>query len=126
MFGRSLVSPARAAWLEEEARRMRFAPTASEHLLWLGLSGSKLGFAFRRQLVIGNFIVDLACTKVRLVVEIDGSSHEGRERKDAQRDRKLLALGWEVLRVESGAVECELSAMLERIRHACLRRAGML
>ena len=32
--------------------------------------GSKTGFAFRRQLVIGEHIVDFACTKVRLVVEV--------------------------------------------------------
>jgi hypothetical protein len=32
-------------------------------------TGSKTGFAFRRQLVIGEHIVDFACTKVRLVVE---------------------------------------------------------
>ena len=43
VFARHLVSPARAAWLEEHARRMRFAPTSSEATLWRELSGSKLG-----------------------------------------------------------------------------------
>ena len=101
MFARHLVSPARAAWLEEQARRMRLSPTASEHALWQLLSGSKLGFGFRRQLVIGNFIVDFACTKVRLVVEVDGEAHAGRERHDARRDRHLAELGWQVLRVDA-------------------------
>jgi len=120
MFARSLVSAARAAWLEDEARRMRFAPTASEHLLWLQLSGSKSGFGFRRQLVIGNFIVDLACTKVRLVVEIDGGAHHGREQKDAQRARKLVALGWRVVRFEEHEVCANVEAVVLRIRTACL------
>ena len=62
---------------------MRFAPTRSEGWLWRRLSGSKTGWAFRRQLVIGEFIVDFACTKVRLVVEVDGGYHEGRQRRDA-------------------------------------------
>jgi very-short-patch-repair endonuclease len=72
MFGRALVSPARALLLEERARAMRCNPTRSEEWLWRRLSGSKTGFGFRRQLVIGEHIVDFACTKVRLVVEVDG------------------------------------------------------
>jgi hypothetical protein len=69
MYGRALVSPARAQLLEERAYYMRCNPTRSEEWLWRRLSGSKTGFAFRRQLVIGEHIVDFACTKVRLVVE---------------------------------------------------------
>lgn len=40
---------------------MRCAPTRSEDWLWRRLSGSKTGLAFRRQLVIGERIVDFAC-----------------------------------------------------------------
>jgi very-short-patch-repair endonuclease len=39
---------------------MRCSPTRSEEWLWRRLSGSKTGFAFRRQLVIGQHIVDFA------------------------------------------------------------------
>ncbi len=35
---------------------MRCSPTRSEEWLWRRLSGSKTGFAFRRQLVIGEHI----------------------------------------------------------------------
>ena len=115
MFARSLVSPTRAAWLEEQARRMRFAPTRSEEWLWRCLSGSKTGFAFRRQLVIGNFIVDFACTKVRLAVEIDGAYHEERALQDARRDRALGALGWRVLRVVEEEVFADLAGVVARI-----------
>ena len=41
---------------------------------------AKTGFAFRRQLVVGPFIADFACTKFRLVVEIDGPYHEDADR----------------------------------------------
>src|SRR2546426_8756011 len=99
MFARSLVSPAQARLLEERARAMRFSPTRSEEWLWRRLSGSKTGFAFRRQLVIGPFIVDFACTKARLVVEVDGESHAERGRQDARRDRVVAKLGWSVLRL---------------------------
>jgi very-short-patch-repair endonuclease len=99
MFARHLVSAHQAQLLEEHARAMRFQPTRSEERLWRSLSGSKTGFAFRRQLVIGPYIADFACTKVRLVVEVDGASHEQRGLHDAQRDRALAALGWSVLRI---------------------------
>ncbi len=121
MFARRLVSPAKAQWLEELARQKRFSPTRSEEWLWRRLAGSKTGFAFRRQLVIGNYIVDFACTKVRLVVEVDGGSHVGRARHDAQRDRGLEALGWRVLRLVEEDVFSDLDAVVERIRAAAGR-----
>ncbi len=94
---------------------MRFSPTRSEEWLWRYLSGSKTGFAFRRQLVIGPFIVDFACTKARLVVEVDGASHEGRERHDDARDRALERLGWRVLRVQERDVVSDIDAVVNRI-----------
>jgi len=87
MFGRHLVTPHQAAILEERARFMRLCPTRSEEWLWRRLSGSKTGSAFRRQLVIGPFIVGFACTKVRLAVEVDGSFHLGRVRRPGRRRR---------------------------------------
>ncbi len=122
MFARRLVSSAKAQWLDELARYKRFSATRSEEWLWRRLSGSKIGFAFRRQLVIGNHIVDFACTKVRLVVEVDGGSHEGRARHDARRDRALGALGWHVLRIREEEVFAELDAVVARIRSAAQSR----
>ena len=118
MFGRSLVSPAQAQLLEERARKMRFQPTRSEEWLWRRLSGSKTGYAFRRQLVIGSFIVDFACTKVRRVVEVDGEYHLERGRHDARRDRQLGELGWSVLRFAEQDVIQDLDAVVERIAQA--------
>ena len=123
MFGRALVSPARAQLLEERASCMRCSPTRSEERLWRRLSGTKTGFAFRRQLVIGEHIVDFACTKVRLVVEVDGAYHEERARHDAARERALGKLGWQVLRVGEHQVFGELDAVVARIALAARRLA---
>jgi very-short-patch-repair endonuclease len=94
---------------------MRWSPTRSEEWLWRRLSGSKTGFPFRRQLVIGEHIVDFACTKVRLVVEVDGASHHGRERHDRARDRTLNALGWHVVRVPEHQVSGDLDRVVASI-----------
>jgi very-short-patch-repair endonuclease len=102
---------------------MRCSPTRSEEWLWRRLSGSKTGFAFRRQLVIGSFIVDFACTKARLVVEVDGECHAERGRKDARRDRMLEELGWSILRVPDHDVFQDLDAVVRRVTEAA-RRAG--
>ena len=121
MFGRSLVTPAQALILEERARTMRFAPTRGEECLWRILSGSKTGFAFRRQLVIGNHIVDFACPKVRLAVEVDGGAHVGREHQDAQRDRELASLGWSVLRIPEELLFQNLEEAIRRILARAVR-----
>ena len=124
MFGRALVSLARAQLLEERARIMRCSPTRSEEWLWRRLSGSKTGFAFRRQLVIGEHIVDFACTKVRLVVEVDGAYHEQRARHDGARDRALNDLGWHVLRVPEHEVFGDLDGVVASITDTARRLAG--
>ncbi|MBK8251153.1 MAG: DUF559 domain-containing protein [Polyangiaceae bacterium] len=57
------------------ARRMRATPTTSEAILWEALRGSQVGVMFRRQVVIGPYIVDFCAPSVRLVVEVDGGYH---------------------------------------------------
>jgi very-short-patch-repair endonuclease len=103
---------------------MRCRPTRSEEWLWRRLSGSKTGFAFRRQLVIGEHIVDFACTKVRLVVEVDGASHDGRARHDGVRDRALGELGWHLLRVAEQQVFGDLDAVVAAVTESARRLAG--
>ena len=53
------------------------------------LSGSH----FRRQVLIGDFIVDFASRKARLAIELDGGQHSDREMVDALRTRRIEAAG---------------------------------
>jgi very-short-patch-repair endonuclease len=89
---------------------MRRAPTPSEARLWSALRARQLGVQFRRQVVIGRCIVDFLAAEVRLVVEVDGGSHWGRERADARRDRRLRAAGYRVVRVSAELVMRDLQA----------------
>jgi len=79
------------------------------------LRGSRLGIAFRRQVVIGDHIVAFLAPRARLVVEVDGGYHHERARADARRDHSLERAGYRVLRVEVEAVMAELPSVLARI-----------
>ncbi len=117
---RSSSRSARSSLLAERARGMRFSLTDSESALWRALSGRKvLGVQFRRQVPLaGRFIADFAAPRAKLVVEVDGGWHRGRERADARRDRVLARLGWRVLRLDAELVLRDLPEALARIRGA--------
>jgi len=107
--------------LQQHAHRLRYHPTLSEHQLWAQLRGSRLGVAFRRQLVIGRFIADFACPAARVVVEVDGGVHLARARLDAHRDVLLRRAGWRVLRIPASLVTSNIAAAVALIRAALPR-----
>ncbi|HEX7604596.1 MAG TPA: endonuclease domain-containing protein [Polyangiaceae bacterium] len=96
---------------------MRSAPTPSEALLWRHLRGDALGVRFRRQVVVGPFIVDFYCAAARLVVEIDGGIHLAQAERDARRDAALVADGFRVVRVRDVDVVGNLPVVLARLEH---------
>ena len=72
--------------------------TDAEHRLWSALRAHRLnGLSFRRQALVGRFIVDFVCHERRLVIEVDGGQHAENAR-DAERDRWLTSKGYRVLR----------------------------
>ena len=113
------TSPLRQATLEMHARCMRLNPTPSEQRLWQVLSGSQLGVAFRRQVVIGEYIVDFAAIKERLVIEVDGGYHATRTQADARRDRALRRAGYRVLRLPAALVLADLPSAIALISASC-------
>ena len=97
---------------------MRSCPTWSEARLWRAISGRKLGVQFRRQVVIGEFIVDFLAPSARLAIEVDGPYHTQRKAADARRDRALARLGYRVLRLSDELVRSDLPEAVRRIRDA--------
>ena len=81
------------------AQALRKNMTKEENLLWYPFL-RRCPCQFRRQYVIGNYIVDFYCHRAKLVVELDGSQHYTPEEveKDARRTRYLESLGLQVLR----------------------------
>ena len=61
----------------ERAKSLRRECTDAETRLWSFLRRRQLcGFKFRRQVPIGDFVVDFYCPSKRLIVEVDGG-HPG-------------------------------------------------
>jgi very-short-patch-repair endonuclease len=111
-------SPHHAAIIAAHASAMRRALTPSEAVLWEHLRGKHTGVAFRRQVVIGPYIVDFLAPSCRLIVEVDGKYHDGRVAHDESRDRKLTRAGYRVLRLEAAEVMRNLPAALGAIQAA--------
>ena len=109
--------------LAQRAAQMRSAPTASEAVLFRALRAGQLdGVRFRRQVVVGNFIVDLLAPRQKVVVEIDGGYHTCCRTRDARRDRALARLGYQVVHLDAALVLRDLPAALTVVR-AALRGA---
>ncbi len=84
--------------LKDYARKMRNNSTKGEIKFWCELLRKRQsGYQFYRQKVIGHYIVDFYCAKLKLIIEIDGTSHEDKEEYDKKRDRVLNSLGLKVL-----------------------------
>ena len=104
-------------YLLKLARKLRKRSTLGEILLWQQLRSKQLGYVFKRQRPIDNYIVDFFCPDLMLVIEIDGASHDHPDigENDLTRQARLEALGLLVLRFSEGEVVGGINAVLETI-----------
>ena len=85
--------------LKAFASDLRSASTKAEIRLWCEvLSKGKIGYSFLRQRPIGPFIADFMCKELKLIIEVDGYSHNFKTEEDLERDTVLAALGFTTLR----------------------------
>lgn len=98
------------------AIRLRQTATVPEQKLWDALKARQISnLKFRRQHPIDTYIVDFFCAKARLIVEVDGQSHDGRQAYDKQRQNRIESLGFYVLRITNDEVLYNLDGVLETI-----------
>jgi len=103
------------------AKQLRQTMTRAETLLWRHLKANRMnGVGFRRQAPIKNYIVDFVCFSSRLIIELDGESHnfEERRRADEYRDAFFVSEGFQVLRFTNEQVMSNLEGVVEMIREA--------
>ena len=81
-------------------QKLRNERPLSERLLWGQLRNSQVGYKFRRQQGIGKYVVDFYCPELKIVIEIDGATHETEEelKQDKIRQDFLESLGLKILR----------------------------
>jgi very-short-patch-repair endonuclease len=110
--------------IKEKAQSLRKTMTKEEAHLWYQFL-CRAKYRFRRQYVIGNYIVDFYCHQARLVVELDGSQHyEIREMEyDQKRTKYLESLGLKVLRFSNLDVMRQFQNVCEMIYQIIEERA---
>jgi very-short-patch-repair endonuclease len=109
----------------KRAKALRQTMTRAETLLWRYLKAGHLdGVSFRRQTPIGDYIVDFASHAAKLVIEVDGYSHDfaQAQRRDSIRDAWLASRGYRVLRFTNEDVLSNLEGVLIVIREAAAAR----
>jgi very-short-patch-repair endonuclease len=103
---------------QDHARELRRYPTEAEAFLWRQLRGRTFkGLKFRRQLTMGNYIVDFVCLDKRLIIELDGSQHnaEPQRQYDGVRDQWLRSQGFRILRFWNNEIFDEWEAIAEAL-----------
>jgi len=96
---------------------MRQHPTRAEAFLWECIRLKKLnGYKFRRQHIIGTYIVDFYCPKRKLVVEVDGPIHQKQQVYDQSREDNLIAMGYKILRFTNDEVIHHTDEVLKKIK----------
>jgi very-short-patch-repair endonuclease len=101
------------------AKSLRQRMTRAETLLWRYIKAHRIdGLAFRRQVPMHGYIADFVCHAARLIVELDGESHDfaSRQNSDAARDAWFKAQGYAVLRFTNDNVMKNLPGVVEAIR----------
>ncbi|HEY7978252.1 MAG TPA: DUF559 domain-containing protein [Rhizomicrobium sp.] len=108
------------------AKEMRHDPVIFEKLVWAELRNRKLGgFKFKRQVLIGGYIVDFVCLDRKLIVELDGPLHAERRGYDGARDRFLESQGYKVLRFTNDETGGDFATTLQIIRHELKQRPSL-
>jgi very-short-patch-repair endonuclease len=100
--------------LKQISRKLRNNSTLSEVLLWQQIKGRKvLGYQFMRQKPVNNYVVDFYCSKLKLIIEIDGGTHSDNQAKDKKRQEIIEGSGLSFLRFSDEDVKTNLAGVLD-------------
>ena len=103
------------------ARKQRRAMSLPEGLLWNHPRQRPLGLKFRNHHPIGNLVVDFYCASRRLVIEIDGISHDmsANPQRDQRRDAWLRSEGYDIIRIPATDVLRDPGEVAESLALHC-------
>ena len=103
--------------LKSLARNLRNDSTPGEIRLWSEVLRARnfYGYQFNRQFPIGNYIVDFVSRRLKLIIEVDGKSHEFKIEEDRKRDQYLNNLGYRVVRIEESDTMKDLGNVIRTL-----------
>ncbi|PXV67425.1 leucyl-tRNA synthetase [Dysgonomonas alginatilytica] len=105
----------------DNAKEMRSNPTEYESILWEALRNKGIGYKFRRQHLIDQFIVDFVCLEKSVIVEVDGKYHNdpNQQELDNQRSEILRDLGYKIIRFTNDEVVVDFDKVVSTIKAFC-------
>jgi len=101
------------------ARELRREATSTENKLWSALRGRQIdNYKFVRQEPIGPYFADFLCRATKLIIEIDGATHERPEERsrDERRTSSLQQLGYRIIRFTNADIYESLDHTIEILR----------
>lgn len=112
------------------AKVQRANAVKAETIIWRALRARREQLKFRRQVPIGDYIADFVCFERRIVVEVDGPSHDTDEqqRRDEAKERWLRGQGFLVVRLQNdlviGSPELAVRQIIETANRLAPHPAG--
>ena len=107
------------------AKSLRRTMTRAETLLWRHLKAHRIdGLGIRRQVPIRNYVADFVCHTARIIIELDGETHDfdSRQKLDRGRDVWFASQGFAVLRFTNDDVMKNLEGVVTVIRETAQSR----
>lgn len=106
-------------YLKQLAKANRKEMTKAEACLWKFVLSSRqmMGYQFRRQRPILNYIADFMCKELMLIIEADGLTHQWEDvvPKDLIREETLESIGFKVIRFSDQEILNDLANVIRVI-----------
>jgi len=107
--------------IKQFAREHRSNSTKAEIKLWCEVLRNRqlLGYSFLRQRPISNYIVDFFCRELKLIIEVDGLSHQFEEAQtgDYNREQHLKQLGYHIIRFNDDEVMNDIPNVIRTLQY---------
>jgi very-short-patch-repair endonuclease len=103
--------------LQPFANKLRKEMTKAEACLWKYVLRARQmkGYQFQRQRPVLNYIADFMCKELRLVIEVDGITHDSKLEKDKRRTDVLRKAGFNVFRFTDEEVLTNIEGVMRAI-----------
>ncbi len=113
--------------LDKYAKNLRKNMTNEEKTIWYDFL-NKITPRFHRQKIIGNYIVDFYCPKLRVIIEIDGVQHYDIANSiyDNERTQFLESLGFSVICFDNFDIKKDFGTVVYDITTHCEEKAMQL